>query len=124
MSMPTSRRPDCPTLDLYCDRVASAVGRLSGHVFGVPAGEGKRSRIISAARFQLTNILRDLDEDAEINRLYLPREALQAAGITATTPREVIANPHLAQACAPVSPWRRTISPRPCGSWSAARARA
>ncbi|MGO9134999.1 MAG: presqualene diphosphate synthase HpnD [Methylovirgula sp.] len=94
--------PDYQTLDLYCDRVASAVGRLSVKVFGVPAGEGRDLAHHLGRAFQLSNILRDLDEDAEINRLYLPREALQAAGITATTPKEVLADPRLAQACAPV----------------------
>ena len=42
---------------------------------------------------QLTNILRDLDEDAERGRLYLPREALVAAGMTDFSPRAVLAHP-------------------------------
>src|SRR5438046_594574 len=49
---------------------------------------------------QLTNILRDLDEDAAIGRLYLPREALVEAGIMSTDPVKVISNPAVAKACA------------------------
>ncbi len=48
---------------------------------------------------QLTNILRDLDEDAAIGRLYLPREALRDAGIISTDPAVVLANPMLGEAC-------------------------
>ncbi len=94
--------PDDQTLDLYCDRVASAVGRLSVCIFGVPHSEGKPLAHHLGRAFQLTNILRDLDEDAEVGRLYLPREALQAAGIAATEPRQVLEHPALAKACAPV----------------------
>jgi phytoene synthase len=46
--------------------------------------------------------LRDLDEDAARGRLYLPREDLRAAGIGEAEPREVLANPALGRACAPV----------------------
>jgi squalene synthase HpnD len=95
--------PDWATLDLYCDRVASAVGRLSVRVFGVSKTEGPGLAHHLGRAFQLTNILRDLDEDAAISRLYLPREALAAAGITATAPRVVLADPRLAEACAPVA---------------------
>jgi presqualene diphosphate synthase len=94
--------PDWPTLDLYCDRVASAVGRLSVRVFGTPEAEGAALAHHLGRALQFTNILRDLDEDAAIARLYLPREALRAAGITSTDPHTVIAHPHLATACAPV----------------------
>lgn len=94
--------PDYQTLDLYCDRVASAVGRLSVKVFGVPKAEGKPLAHFLGRAFQLSNILRDLDEDAAINRLYLPREALEAAGIMTTKPAEVLADPRLGEACAPV----------------------
>jgi phytoene synthase len=94
--------PDLETLDLYCDRVASAVGRLSVNIFGVPRELGPGLAHHLGRAFQLTNILRDIDEDATIDRLYLPREALQAAGIEQTSPRDVVAQPMLAQACAPV----------------------
>jgi phytoene synthase len=94
--------PDLAILDLYCDRVASAVGRLSVRVFGMPETEGERLAHHLGRAFQLTNILRDLDEDAAIGRLYLPRETLEAAGIEAATPRQILASPALASACAPV----------------------
>jgi phytoene synthase len=51
---------------------------------------------------QLTNILRDIDEDAAIGRLYLPREALAAAGIYSDQPVDVAADPRLSAACAEV----------------------
>jgi phytoene synthase len=57
---------------------------------------------------QLTNILRDLDEDAAIGRLYLPSEALQAAGIVSTDPKTVLAHPGLAEACGLVVTRART----------------
>ncbi|MGO9674452.1 MAG: presqualene diphosphate synthase HpnD [Methylocella sp.] len=96
------KAPDLATLDLYCDRVASAVGRLSVRVFGVPANDGVLLAHQLGRALQLTNILRDLDEDAAIGRLYLPREALRAAGIGETEPRAVLAHPALGAACEPV----------------------
>jgi phytoene synthase len=94
--------PDLATLDLYCDRVASAVGRLSVRVFGVPEAEGEGLAHHLGRAFQLTNILRDLDEDAAIGRLYLPREYLLAAGIATRDPLEALADPALGAACAPI----------------------
>jgi presqualene diphosphate synthase len=96
------RAPDWDKLDLYCDRVASAVGRLSVRVFGIPGDDGRALAHHLGRALQLTNILRDIDEDAAIGRLYLPREALADADITATDPLVVAASPSLAQACAPV----------------------
>jgi len=93
------RAPDLAKLDLYCDRVASAVGRLSVRIFGVPRELGPQLAHHLGRALQLTNILRDLDEDAEIGRLYLPREKLVAAGITATDPRRILASPGLAAVC-------------------------
>ena len=74
------------TLDLYCDRVASAVGRLSVRVFGLAHDDGILLAHHLGRALQLTNILRDIDEDAAIGRLYLPREGLLQAGIDSTDP--------------------------------------
>ena len=85
------RAPDLATLDLYCDRVASAVGRLSVRVFGLPEEDGILLAHHLGRALQLTNILRDIDEDAGLGRLYLPREGLLLAGITSDDPQKVIA---------------------------------
>ena len=97
------RAPDIATLDLYCDRVASAVGRLSVRVFGMPEEDGIQLAHHLGRALQLTNILRDLDEDASLGRLYLPREALLHAGITTNDPRRVIADRALPRVCLPIA---------------------
>ena len=89
------RAPDAATLDLYCDRVASAVGRLSVRIFGMEGAAATDLAHHLGRALQLTNILRDIDEDAGIGRLYLPREHLVAHGITATDPLTVAADPAL-----------------------------
>jgi presqualene diphosphate synthase len=94
------RAPDRATLDLYCDRVACAVGRLSVRVFGMEHPSGLALAHHLGRALQLTNILRDLDEDAALGRLYLPREVLRDAGIISTDPATVLANPMFAEACA------------------------
>jgi phytoene synthase len=96
------RAPDLATLDLYCDRVASAVGRLSVRVFGLPENDGILLAHHLGRALQLTNILRDIDEDAGIGRLYLPREGLLHAGITSDDPHKVAADRALPKVCAPL----------------------
>jgi len=96
------RAPDWTMLDLYCDRVASAVGRLSVRIFGMEEKAGIALAHHLGRALQLTNILRDIDEDAAIGRLYLPREALRDAGIVSADPKVVAAHPNLAKACEPV----------------------
>ncbi len=93
------RAPTYEVLDLYCDRVASAVGRLSVRVFGMPREPGITLAHHLGRALQLTNILRDVDEDAAIGRLYLPREALAIAGIATTKPTDVLDHPGLDRAC-------------------------
>jgi presqualene diphosphate synthase len=93
------RAPDRATLDLYCDRVACAVGRLSVRVFGMAPDAGLALADHLGRALQLTNILRDLDEDAAMGRLYLPREALRDGGIISTDPVTVLANPMLGAVC-------------------------
>lgn len=95
--------PPIDTLDLYCDRVASAVGRLCVRIFGMEEEPGDRLAYHLGRALQLTNILRDLDEDGAVGRLYLPSEYLGNAGISATEPKAVLSSPALARACAPLA---------------------
>jgi phytoene synthase len=97
------RAPDMATLDLYCDRVASAVGRLSVRVFGLPQEDGILLAHHLGRALQLTNILRDIDEDAGLGRLYLPREGLLHAGITGNDPAKVVADRALPRVCLPLA---------------------
>ena len=97
------RAPDFATFDLYCDRVASAVGRLSVRVFGMEKEPGLALAHHLGRALQMTNILRDLDEDAAIGRLYLPCEALAEAGIAGDDPAAVLASAAISKACAPVA---------------------
>jgi phytoene synthase len=93
------RAPDMDELDLYCDRVASAVGRLSVRIFGMDEAPGVELAHHLGRALQLTNILRDLDEDAGLGRLYLPHELLEAAGVTTDDPAAAIADPRVDAAC-------------------------
>lgn len=93
------RAPSLATLDLYCDRVASAVGRLSVRVFGIEREQGDALAHHLGRALQLTNILRDLDRDAAIGRLYLPGEYLREAGIESTDPNAVLGSANLARVC-------------------------
>lgn len=94
--------PDLETLDLYCDRVAAAVGRLSVRAFGDASAEADRVAWFLGRALQLTNILRDVAEDAGRDRLYLPREWLEAAGVP-LDPHAALAHPALPSVCARVA---------------------
>jgi phytoene synthase len=87
--------PGHATLDLYCDRVASAVGRLSVKVFGMERQPGLDLAHHLGRALQLTNILRDLDEDAAIGRLYVSSDALAVAAVPVSDPLTVVADPRI-----------------------------
>ncbi len=91
--------PDAKTLDLYCDRVASAVGRISVRVFGDCSPDALMCAYHLGRAFQLTNILRDLAEDSDRGRLYLPRELLDKHGIALKDPKAVLQHAKLANVC-------------------------
>jgi presqualene diphosphate synthase len=102
MAMDAERDIRAPSLDelrLYCDRVASAVGRLSVRAFGdwKPRADDVADHLGQA--LQLTNILRDIDEDAERGRLYLPGDLLVRHGITSIDPMTVINDPRVDAVC-------------------------
>jgi len=116
--------PDLATLDLYCDRVASAVGRLSIKVFGMEEGPGFDLAHHLGRALQLTNILRDIDEDAAIGRLYLPREYLQEMDCCRSLDVQAIVNrPQIDAVCRKVAAQahrhydeaQRILSSRPRG---------
>ncbi len=91
--------PPMEKLDLYCDRVASAVGRVSVRIFGDSSEEAMRVAYHLGRALQLTNILRDLAEDAKRGRLYLPEELLAESGIKSRVPMEVLKDPALPKTC-------------------------
>jgi phytoene synthase len=83
MDLDYNRYPDFPTLELYCHRVAGVVGLLSARIFGyTDARTLDYARTLGLA-FQLTNIIRDVGEDARRNRIYLPLDELQRFGLAA-----------------------------------------
>ncbi len=90
--------PSLAELDLYCDRVASAVGRLSVRVFGDSSAAADEVAYGLGRGLQLTNILRDVAEDAQRGRLYLPREILQAHDVP-LSPRLALVSSALPLAC-------------------------
>ena len=92
------RAPSYDELIDYCDCVASAVGRLCVRVFGAPEAEGRRLSDHLGKALQLTNIIRDVEEDAAMGRLYLPGNLLIEAGITDTDPKSVAHAPGLSLA--------------------------
>ena len=93
------RAPDLATLDRYCDRVASAVGRLSVRIFGDASPAADRVAHALGRALQLTNILRDLAEDGARGRLYLPREFLERHGVPTGDPEAALRHPRLGGAC-------------------------
>jgi presqualene diphosphate synthase len=97
------RAPDLAMLDLYCARVASSVGHLSVQVFGDPSDAAHAVADSLGRALQLTNILRDLGEDAGRGRLYLPREILDRHGIRETDPTAVLRHPALPAVCREVA---------------------
>lgn len=91
--------PDLATLDLYCDRVAAAVGRLSVRAFGDSSAAADKVAWSLGRALQLTNILRDIQEDAERGRLYLPAEYLDLARVP-HDPAAALTAPTLPGVCA------------------------
>jgi phytoene synthase len=83
MDLTQTRYLDFAALSVYCHRVAGVVGALAAGIFGYRnAGTLEYADRLGLA-FQLTNIIRDVGEDARKNRLYLPNDELREFGVTA-----------------------------------------
>ncbi len=91
--------PDMATLDRYCDLVASAVGRVSVRIFGDASDKAMQVAYHLGRALQLTNILRDIAEDAARGRLYLPHDLLEKHGIIWRNPNEVLRDVKLPAVC-------------------------
>ncbi len=84
MDLEYNRYPDFDTLKLYCHRVAGVVGLMSARIFGYTDPRTLEYAADLGLAFQLTNIIRDVGEDARRNRVYLPLDELAQAGLDAT----------------------------------------
>lgn len=82
MDLSVTRYATFEDLYQYCYRVASAVGLVCIHIFGFTDESAKQYAESCGIAFQLTNILRDIQEDAEMDRVYLPQEDLEAFAYT------------------------------------------
>jgi phytoene synthase len=81
MDLDHSRYPDFAALERYCHHVAGVVGLLSAEIFGYSEpGTRVYARDLGVA-FQLTNIVRDVGEDASRGRIYLPQDELASGGV-------------------------------------------
>jgi phytoene/squalene synthetase len=92
------RITDAAALDLYCRRVAGSVGAMAVRIFGAPEAEGFGLRL--GWTFQLVNILRDAEEDATRDRVYVPSSLLARHGVTTEEAGAILTLPGFAQACA------------------------
>jgi phytoene synthase len=83
MDLDQARYADFKSLQLYCYRVASVVGLLTVEIFGYTDRLTLKYAHDLGIAFQLTNIIRDVGEDARRNRIYLPMDEMQQFGVTA-----------------------------------------
>jgi phytoene synthase len=82
MDLDRARFPDFDALRLYCDRVAGAVGLLAVKIFGATGDSTREYAIALGTALQLTNILRDVAEDAARGRIYIPLDELSRFGVS------------------------------------------
>jgi phytoene synthase len=81
MDLDQNRYPDFKSLHLYCYRVASVVGQLAAMIFGYQQRTTLKYAHDLGLAFQLTNIIRDVGEDARRNRIYIPQDELARFGV-------------------------------------------
>jgi 15-cis-phytoene synthase len=82
MDLDLNRYPDFGLLERYCDRVAGVVGLMSAQIFGYSDPSTRAYARDLGIAFQLTNIIRDVGEDARRGRIYLPQDEMERFGVT------------------------------------------
>lgn len=94
---PGLRLADEAALDAYCRRVAGSVGAMAVRIFGAPGAE--QFGLALGRTFQLVNIVRDVDEDAAIDRVYVPASLLARHDVPPATPSAIVAHPNFSLCC-------------------------
>ena len=84
MDLEQNRYQDFATLERYCHRVAGVVGLLSAEIFGYEDASTRTYARELGIAFQLTNIIRDVGEDAQRGRIYLPQDEMRQYGVSDT----------------------------------------
>jgi len=97
MDLDKTRYLDFAELEIYCDRVAGVVGLMSAEIFGYELPETRDYARDLGIAFQLTNIVRDVGEDARRGRIYLPQEDLARFGVQASDVMKARATPAFAE---------------------------
>ncbi|MGD9637762.1 MAG: presqualene diphosphate synthase HpnD [Alphaproteobacteria bacterium] len=92
------KAPSDEDLELYCSRVAGAVGLISIKIFGEDDDNARSFALNLGEALQLTNIIRDVKEDADMGRLYISKSILNKAEIFSDNPLDVIKSPNLTEA--------------------------
>lgn len=85
-------------LDIYMDRVASAVGKISNKIFGIKGSHADSLAVNLGRALQLTNILRDIAEDASLGRTYIPQSVLKKYSVQKTEADEILKDKNLPKA--------------------------
>ena len=91
MDLSQNRYPDFAALSLYCHRVAGVVGLLAARIFGYVNPRTSEYAERLGLAFQLTNIIRDVGEDARNNRIYLPLDEMKRFNVP---PADVLSRRH------------------------------
>jgi phytoene synthase len=91
MDLEQTRYADFKTLQLYCHRVAGVVGLLAAEIFGYSDRHTLKYAHTLGLAFQLTNIIRDVGEDARRDRIYLPQDELARFGVSS---RDILQSRH------------------------------
>ena len=127
MDLEQVRYPDFPALETYCHRVAGVVGLMSAEIFGYQDPATRDYARDLGIAFQLTNIIRDVGEDARRGRIYLPLDELARFGVAPSDVLRCRASPQFAalmqmQVGRARSWYDRALSRLPAGDRRAQRA--
>lgn len=95
--------PSWQELETYCAQVAGSVGDLCLAVWGWRGENANAFAKATGEALQLTNVLRDIKDDAANGRVYLPKEALESAGVSSLEPADILTDNNLALALQPVT---------------------